>query len=162
MKRTWFAASLLLCLAIGFLLGAAAIHRPIPNAPLELPPARHPWNPKDVLGLIGSLGIRELAGHLDAVPSVVMETDRTFVIELPPDWRHHVHYVLVPKKDIRDVGQISAEDQPYLTDVFLTARVLAEKEHLYGYRLYTNDRALQSVSYLHFHLIGRRRWEAPR
>jgi len=43
---------------IGLLLGAAWIHRPIPNAPVELPPARHVWNPKDVLGLLGSLGIR--------------------------------------------------------------------------------------------------------
>jgi hypothetical protein len=140
---------------IGILLGAALIHRPIPNAPVELPPAREPWNPKDVLGLLGSLGIRAMAGHLESIPGVVMETDRTFAIAVPDRW-NRVHYVLVPKKDIRDVGQISAEDQPYLTDVFLMARRLAEKEGLQSYRLYTNDRSLQSVAYMHFHLVGRR------
>lgn len=140
---------------IGILLGAALIHRPIPNAPAELPPAREPWNPKDVLGLVGSLGIRAMAGHLEWIPGVVMETDRTFAIAVPDRW-NRAHYVLVPKKDIRDVGQISAEDQPYLTDVFLMARRLAVKEGLTSYRLYTNDRSLQTVAYMHFHLVGRR------
>ena len=139
----------------GILLGAALIHRPIPNAPVELPPARQPWNPKDVLGLVGSLGIRTMAGHLTLIPGVVVETDRTFAIAIPAR-RNRFHYVLVPKKDIRDLGQITAEDQAYLTDVFLVARRLAEKEHLKSFRLYTNDRSLQTVAYLHFHLAGRR------
>jgi histidine triad (HIT) family protein len=155
MKRL-IAAAILLTFAIGFLFGAASIHRPIPHAPLELPPARNPWSPQDVLGLIGSIGIRDLAGHLEGIPSVVEETDRTFALSVP-DPRYKVHYVIVPKKDIRDAGQISAEDQPYLTDIFLMARHLAEKDSLKTYRLYTNAGDFQSVGYLHFHLVGRRR-----
>jgi len=147
--------SILLPFLIGFLLGAALMHRPIPNAPVELPPARHPWNPKDVLGLLGSLGIRAMAGHLESIPGVVVETDRTFAIALPARG-NQVHYVLVPKKDIRDIGQVSSEDQAYLTDAFLVARHLAEKESLKSYRLSTNDRSLQTVAYLHFHLVGDR------
>ena len=96
-----------------------------------------------------------MAGHLDMIPGVVMETDRSFAIAVPDRW-NRVHYVIVPKKDIRDVGQVSAEDQPYLTDAFLMARRLAEKEGLRSYRLYTNDRSLQTVAYMHFHLVGRR------
>ena len=150
------AAAIMVTFAVGFLLGAAAIHRPIPHAPLELPPARKPWSPTDVLGLIGSVGIRNFAGHLEGIPSVVAETDRTFALSIP-DPRYRVHYVLVPKKDIHDAGQISAEDEPYLTDLFLVARHLAEKEGLKSYRLYTNAGDLQTVGYLHFHLVGRRR-----
>jgi diadenosine tetraphosphate (Ap4A) HIT family hydrolase len=108
------------------------------------------------MGLIGSIGIRGLAGHLEGIPSVVAETDRTFALSVP-DRRFLVHYVLVPKKDIRDAGDISAEDQPYLTDLFLMARHLAEKEGLTTYRLYTNAGDLQTVGYLHLHLVGRRR-----
>ena len=155
MRGLRWAVVLAITFGIGILAGAALIHRPIPNAPLELPPARHIWNPKDVLGLVGSLGIRAMAGHLESIPGVVLETDRTFAIELPARWGR-VHFVLVPKKDIRDIGQVSAEDQAYLTDAFLVARHLAEKEGLRSYRLYTNDRHLQSVAYMHFHLIGRR------
>ena len=150
------AAALVLSFGIGVLFGAASIHRPIPHAPLELPPARNPWKLTDALGLIGSIGIRDLAGHLDGVPSVVAETDRTFALSVP-DPRYRVHYVIVPKKDIRDAGQLTAEDQPYLTDIFLMARHLAEKDSLAGYRLYTNAGGLQTVGYLHFHLVGRRR-----
>src|SRR5690349_17142193 len=111
MRGTRAAIVLSVTFLIGILVGAALIHRPIPNAPVELPPARHPWNPKDILGLVGTLGIRGMAGHLESIPGVVMETDRTFAIAVPDRW-NRVHYVLVPKKDIRDVGQISAEDQP--------------------------------------------------
>jgi len=154
MKRTAIVIAVLVSFGVGIVLGAAAIHRPIPKAPLELPPARKPWSSRDVLGLLGSMGIRAFAGHLDKIPKVAVETDRSFAIAVPDRW-NRVHYVIVPKKDIRDVGQITAEDQPYLTDIFLTARRLAEKEGLKNYRLYTNDRGLQSVAYLHFHLVGR-------
>jgi histidine triad (HIT) family protein len=154
--RIRVAAAIMVSFVIGLVFGAASIHRPISHAPLELPPARSPWNLTDVLGLIGSIGIRDLAGHLEGIPSVVAETDRTFALWVP-DPRFPVHYVLVPKKDIRDAGQISAEDQPYLTDIFLMARHLAERDSLTSYRLYTNAGGLQTVGYLHFHLVGRRR-----
>jgi diadenosine tetraphosphate (Ap4A) HIT family hydrolase len=60
----------------------------------------------------------------------------------------------VPKKDIRDISQVSAEDELYLTDIFMVARQLVEKEGLRDYRIYTNGAGRQSVGYLHFHLGG--------
>jgi histidine triad (HIT) family protein len=155
MKKFAFIATIVFSLIVGFLLGAAAIHRPIANAPVELPPAREPWNPKDLLGVIGSLGIRALAGHLDKLPLVVLETDRTFALTIPTA-KSKAHYVLVPKKDIRDIGEISPADEPYLMDVFLTARRLVEKEGLYDYYIGTNGPGRQTVGYLHFHLRGER------
>jgi len=64
------------------------------------------------------------------------------------------HYVLVPK-DIRDISEISAEDAPYLINVFLTARQLVEKQGLHDNRIHTNGPEIQSVGYLHFHLVGK-------
>jgi len=153
MRKFGLIAAIAFSLAAGFLFGAASIHRPIPNAPLELPPARKPWNPKDAMGLIASVGIRTLAGHLQTIPFVVLETDRTFAVTVSGT---RAHYVLVPKKDIRDISQVSAEDELYLTDVFLVARQLVEKEGLRDYRIYTNGAGRQSVGYLHFHLVGER------
>jgi diadenosine tetraphosphate (Ap4A) HIT family hydrolase len=155
MGRTKTLILVVLSGGVGFLLGASSISRPIPNAPIELPVARSPLNPKDVMGLIGSIGIRTLAGRLGYVPFVVLETERTFVLSVPTS-KNEVHYVLVPKKDIRDPGQLSAEDQPYLVDIFLTARGLIEKEGLVDYRIYANGRGRQRVSYMHFHLVGRK------
>jgi diadenosine tetraphosphate (Ap4A) HIT family hydrolase len=145
----------LLSSIVGFVLGAAAIHSTAPLAPIELPAARSPWNPKDILGLIGSAGIRNLSGHLDDIPLVILETDRTFVLSVSSS-KSNVHYVLVPKKDIRDASQITGEDAAYLVDIFLTARQLIEKNKLKNYRIYTNGSGLQMVGYLHFHLIGKK------
>jgi histidine triad (HIT) family protein len=155
MNKFKFIAAILCSVAGGFLFGAASIHRPIQNAPVELPPARSPWNPKDVMGLIGSVGIRALAGRLETVPLVVLETDRTFALTVSTA-KTKFHYVLVPKKDIRDISEISTEDEPYLTDLFLTARKLVEKEGLHDYRICTNGPGRQTVGYLHFHLVGKR------
>jgi len=152
-------AALVITFAIGFVLGAAAIHRPTPGAPVELPPARAPWNPKDVAGLLGSIGIRTFDDHLTSLPFVVAETDKTFAISVTPS-RTWAHYVIVPKKDVRDIGSVSTEDEPYLTDVFLVARHLIEREHLRDYRFYTNGPGPQAVAYLHFHLLAKR--PAPR
>jgi len=153
MKKFGLMAAIVFSLAAGFLFGAASMHRPIPNAPLELPAARKPWDLKDAMGLIASAGIRTLAGHLQTIPFVVLETDRTFAISVSAN---RVHYVLVPKKDIHDISQVSAEDKLYLTDIFLVARQLVEKEGLRDYRIYTNGAGRQSVGYLHFHLVGER------
>lgn len=154
MKKLKLIIVVVLFFAVGVLLGAAAIHRPITNTQLELPPARKPWNPKDIMGIIGSLGIRTFAGHLEKLPFVVLETDKIFALKIPTDKRM-VHYVLVPKKDILDIGRISADDEPYLMDIFLTARELVEKKGLYKYRFYTNGPGFQTVGYLHFHLVGK-------
>ena len=64
--------------------------------------------------------------------------------------------VIVPKKDVRDIGSLSAEDEGYLTDVFLVTRHLIEQEHLRDYRFYTNGPGPQAVAYLHFHLLAKR------
>ena len=152
MKKFKLFTMIVLFFAVGFLLGAAAIHRPISNRPLELPPARSPWKSKDILGLIGSIGIRTLAGHLETLPPVILETDKTFVLKIP-DAKYEIHYVLVPKKDIRDIKGISEEDEPYLMDIFLTARKLVEKKNFHDYQIFTNGPGLQKVGYLHFHLV---------
>lgn len=144
-----------LTFAAGMILGAAAIHRPSPGAPVELPPLRKPWNPKDVAGLLGSIGIRALGTHLGSFPLVVAETDKTFAISVSAS-KDSLHYVIVPKKDVRDMGTASIEDESYLTDVFLVARRLIEQERVRDYRFYTNGPGQQAVAYLHFHLIAQR------
>ena len=154
MKKFTLITVIVLSFAVGFVCGAAAIHRPIPNTPPELPPDRKPWVPKDILGLIGSAGIRILSGHLKILPFVILETDKTFVLKIP-DSENEIHYVLVPKKDIPDIRHISAADEPYLTDVFLTARRLVEESGLYDYRIFINGSGLQTVGYLHFHLVAK-------
>jgi diadenosine tetraphosphate (Ap4A) HIT family hydrolase len=65
-----------------------------------------------------------------------------------------MHYLIVPKKDIKNIGEISEADTPYLIDAIFVARYIIEEKKLYHYRLLTNGPGFQDVAYLHFHLIG--------
>lgn len=102
----------------------------------------------DVLGLIGSVGIQK-----DLVPNVVLETDKTVVIRHPfPE--SNTHLVIIPKRDIKNVGALSALDEPYLVDAYGVMQNLIQKYHLRKYKVYTYGPGLQEVTYLHFHLTS--------
>jgi diadenosine tetraphosphate (Ap4A) HIT family hydrolase len=105
-------------------------------------------SPADLSGLLASVGIQKFQG---LIPSIFLETDKTIAIKLPFEDDPN-HYVIIPKKDIKNIGEISETDLPYLNDVFFVARRIIEKKNLVRYRLYTNGPGWQDVTYLHFHL----------
>ena len=150
------AAIVLASALAGFVFGAVAVHRPPLHAASALPPARNPLNPKDVARLLGAVGIRHLSGRLELLPMVVMETDKAVVVRTFSSRRKRPHYVLIPKRDIKNIGEFTEADQSYMTDLLLTAKKIVEREKLSDYRLYTNGPGLQTVAYWHFHLIGKR------
>ncbi|NGX45111.1 MAG: Purine nucleoside phosphoramidase [Chlamydiae bacterium] len=70
-----------------------------------------------------------------------------------------VHILIVPKKEIPSIQELSSEDYPLLGEVVRVAQQLAEEFGiLEGYRLLTNsgEGAGQTIFHLHFHLIGGR------
>ena len=104
---------------------------------------------EDLAGLLASAGIQKLPG---LIPSVVLETDKTIAIKSPvPDAQ--IDYVIFPKKDIKNIGEITREDAPYLLDAYLVARHIIENEKLVNYEILTNGPGRQKITYLHFHLI---------
>jgi len=87
------------------------------------------------------------------IPSVVMESDRTIVIEHPnPEAR--LHYVIIPKSDIKSIAELSDADRDSLIDVFNVVRTIVKEKNLVNYRLVTNGPGYQGVTYLHFHLTA--------
>ena len=82
---------------------------------------------------------------------MVVETEWTVAIRLPGST---LHYVIVPKKDLKDLRDIAEPNFVYLNDAYLVARHLIEKDGLSSYRFYTNGPGRQNVTYLHFHLIS--------
>lgn len=107
-------------------------------------------NSNELVGLMTSIGIQNAPA---LIPSVIRETDKTLVIEHPSP-KGRIHYVLVPKRDIKDVGDISTPDREYLIDVFALAQAIVKEKGLKDYRLITNGPGYQGVTYLHFHLIA--------
>ena len=66
------------------------------------------YRPSELAGLLASAGIQKAAG---AIPLVVKETDRCVAIE-HPFHKAKFHFVVFPKKDIKDIAHISVDDQP--------------------------------------------------
>ena len=75
-----------------------------------------------------------------------------------------VHILLIPRRHIASMAEISTADGPILAKLFITADQLAQDNHLKeGYRFVTNvgPDAGQSVFHLHFHLLGGRKMSWP-
>jgi histidine triad (HIT) family protein len=104
----------------------------------------------ELLGLIGSVGIK-----LDQIPDVILETDKTIVIKYPKPV-DPIHYVIIPKKDIKSIEDVNDEDAPYIMDAIAVNRELVKREGLSKYKFMTNGPGYQEVAYLHFHLTGKK------
>jgi len=108
------------------------------------------YRANDLAGLIASVGIQHAPA---ALPRVVKETDRCLAIE-HPFRRTKVHFVVFPKKDVRNIADVSVEDQPYLLDCLAVVRALVVENGLRDYRVETNGPGPQKVTYLHLHLVS--------
>ena len=109
------------------------------------------FQPNELVGLLASVGINRFSG---LVPSVVKETDKTIVVAHPSP-QARTHYVVIPKRDIKNIGQLSDADRDSLIDVFAVTRQLIDESGLANYQLVTNGPGYQTATYLHFHLLIR-------
>ena len=106
------------------------------------------YRPNDLAGLLASVGIRHASAF---IPRVAKETDRCIAIPYPLNKRDY-HMVIFPKKDIKNISDVTVVDQPYVMDCLGVIRALIVENALRRYRVYTNGPAEQDVAYLHFHL----------
>lgn len=148
MRRSRVAVVALLSVAVGVVIGGNLFSRSRPRSVIALTRCENCLSPSDLAGLLGSVGIQRFPG---LVPFVVVETERTVALKYPTG---RLHYVLIPKRDLKDLGEVSANDAASLADVYLVARHLIEKDHLTRYRFYTNGPGYQAVTYWHFHLTS--------
>ena len=138
-------------MGVGIILGGYIFRKTQPRSVIALTSCNNTClKPNDLEGLLVSIGIQNTPG---LIPRVVKETDKTIVIKHPfPEAK--IHDVIFPKKDIKNIGSISQEDQPYLQDMFAVAAQIIQEQHLTKYRLMTNGPDYQQVTYLHFHLLA--------
>src|SRR3989344_9481208 len=107
------------------------------------------FKPEELLGLLGSVGIQRAPG---VIPFVVKETNKTVVMKHPFP-KYDYHYVVIPKKDIKDISQMREEDREYLMDALSVIGEVVREEKLERYRVLTNGEQYQSFAYLHFQII---------
>jgi histidine triad (HIT) family protein len=94
---------------------------------------------------------------------IIYEDDRCLAFE---DVRPQapVHILVIPKKEIASIDDVSPEDEPIVGHLFTVVGTLAGQLGLSsGYRVVVNcgHDAGQSVNHLHFHLLAGRRFGWP-
>ncbi|SHK60870.1 histidine triad nucleotide-binding protein [Rhodothermus profundi] len=76
-----------------------------------------------------------------------------------------VHLLIIPRKPIPSLNEITEEDATLVGHLFVVARQMAEREGIArtGYRTVfnTGPDAQQSVYHLHLHLLGGRKFTWP-
>ena len=138
--------------AAGIVLGGYLFAGSQPRSFLAVTDCRKScYQKKDLAGLLASVGIHRVDG---AIPLVVKETDRCIAIRHPRPLAR-LHDVFFPKKDIKNIADISIDDQSYVLDCLALIRaVVMEKGMRDDYRVFTNGPGLQDITYLHFHLVS--------
>lgn len=142
-----FVLPLLLGIGIGAYLFIDVRARPFTPLPHC---TQHCLSAKEIGGLLVSIGIQKTPALM---PGVVLETDRVIALTSPEPLAT-VDYLILPKKDILDLGDLSPEDSVYIAESFEVIAELIRSQHLTNYRVITNGPGFQQVHYLHFHLLA--------
>lgn len=92
------------------------------------------------------------------LPATIVYEDDDVIAFFPLRLQAPVHLLIVPKKEIHTVNDVTDEDLLVLGKMFLVAKKLAKENGISetGYRLSinVNEDAGQSVFHLHMHLLG--------
>ena len=96
-----------------------------------------------------------LSGEIES--DIIYEDEQIFAInDINPVAK--VHILIIPKKKILTINDLSEEDINLIGSMFICAKNLAKKYNIdqSGYRLLfnTNEDAMQTVFHIHLHLIG--------
>ena len=110
----------------------------------------HCYSKEEVAGLITSAAVLR-APFL--IPGIVLESDTCLSIRYPRS-RSRIHYVLFPKRDIKNIATLTPEDIPFVVGCFAMVRELVMRDKLQMYTVSTNGPGKQEIAYLHFHLIA--------
>ena len=106
--------------------------------------------PNDVAGLLVSVAAQKTP---KLIPGIIFETDKTIVFKRPRP-RYRIHYIFLPKKNIKNIGELTGEDNESIIDLLSTIVTVINKLETKKYRLWTNGPGKQDVPYLHFHLVA--------
>ena len=94
------------------------------------------------------------------IPADIVYQDEGLVAFRDINPQAPTHILIVPKKHLTDIQEITEKDADLLNRIFLVAAKLARQEGIAetGFRLVVNNGpdAGQSVQHIHFHLLGGR------
>jgi len=99
------------------------------------------------------------------IPADVVYEDDLCLAFRDIDPKAPTHIILIPKKEIPSMAEVSENDKELIGHLYLVASKIAKDEGIsdLGYRLVvnTNNEGGQEVSHLHIHLLGGRQMTWP-
>jgi hypothetical protein len=137
---------------IGIVAGGYAFSGSIPRSFLAVHDCgQRCLEPRDLLGLLASAGIRHAPRLL--LFKVAESTKCVGIRHWEPEGRYHVVYF--PKRDVRNVMELTEQDAPFLLDCLALARKHVAAAGFQNDRFVSSGPALQHATYFHFHVIAR-------
>ena len=101
----------------------------------------------EITGLVGAIGVELQGQKLLAVK----ENDNCFSLKIPTN-KLKTHYTIVPKQDIKDLGDLSSSENQIILDCFAIISEHIKEDNLQEYQITSNGPDYQHVRYLHFHI----------
>lgn len=98
------------------------------------------------------------------IPANVVYEDEHLVAFHDLEPQAPVHVLVIPKKHIASMDEVTGEDQQLLGYMMTKMKDIASILELHnGYRIVNNcgEDGLQTVKHLHFHLLGKRKLSWP-
>jgi histidine triad (HIT) family protein len=105
----------------------------------------------------GGLITGYLFAHMSfAIPVKRLRETATLIAFRHPRPAYPVHILLVPRRRLRSLAQLTAADTDFMQELFQVVNQLVQEMGLEpaGYRLIANGGAYQEVAQLHFHLVA--------
>jgi len=99
----------------------------------------------------------------DEGAKILHEDELVLAFDVPegPNRRGPVHFVVIPRRHVRDALALTEDDAPLIARMFTTATALARQAGIAesGFRLLSNTGpdGNQTVMHLHLHCVGGRR-----
>jgi histidine triad (HIT) family protein len=97
------------------------------------------------------------------IPSAVVFQDETVLAFRDINPKAPTHILIIPKKHIASVNDLTKEDLPVVGHMLEVAKTVAAQQGLKAYKIVINTgaEAGQVVMHLHMHLLGGKRLETP-
>ncbi len=91
-----------------------------------------------------------------AIPVNRLRETKTLIAFYHPKPSYALHILIVPKRNIAQLGALTAADSDFMVDLFQNVQSLVAELDLEarGYRLIANGGKYQDVAHLHFHLVA--------
>lgn len=90
------------------------------------------------------------------IPAELVYEDKDLVVFKDIAPKAPVHLLIVPKEHIQSIGHLKGNHKEIISQMVYTAKAMAEKQNLKGYRLVFNvgREGGQIIDHLHLHLLG--------